>query len=977
MKFQFDSNQKFQNDAISSVVDLFRGQSKNAGSVNRMFSPFDNLEKKNLDLGFEIGSVGNHLMIDDSTILENLGEIQNRNGLQPSATIPDSTLHFDIEMETGTGKTYVYLRTIFELYKNYDFRKFIILVPSIAIKEGVKTSINLMTEHFNELYAIPFDVTVYSGKNAEQVQSFSNSTNLQIMIMTIDSVKGDKNNRIMHQNRDKLNGLKPIDYIKYTNPILIMDEPQNMEGELSVQAIKELSPLCTLRYSATPKTITNLVYRLDPIDAHEMGLVKQILVSDVLQEGPDVQPYMKLVDVRREPEWHARLELAIRNKEGKILRKIVKVKNNDNLFDASNLNPAYENNWIVNGINLKPASIELTNHGLLNVGESIGGNNDSIYREMIRETVEEHFRKEIDLIKRGVKVLSLFFVDKVSNYISYEDANLSSKGKFAIWFDEIFSEVRNSSAKYRELYPLTPEEYRKAYFAEMKEKNSSHFVDSSESGNARDNEAFDLIMKNKARLLDENEPVRFIFSHSALREGWDNPNVFQICALREMGSSIERRQTIGRGLRLPVNQIGERISDRNIAQLTVIASESYSVFASKLQEEYVDSGVSIGFIREGEFSKLPELDSDLTIGFNKSKSIWQELLANGFIDQLGKVQSSFTPYTDGFTLNLSSHFSSYEVEIIKIIERFSISNIIRQKRHLRTRKLNKEIYDSPEFEKFWSKISAKTSYRVKVDTNSIITAVLDLIANEPVIRPLRIQKTKAGLRIQRDSAVVEELSAPRITKVDFSYDLPDLVYELQEATSLTRITIIDILLRIGRLQEFIDNPNDFIQMVKKSIKTVLSQSVISGIQYQKIAGSIYELSELKQDGFNERETFVDKLYSVRNKQKTDFDQIFYSSKPERQFAELLDSRDDIKLFIKLPSKFKIPTPVGAYNPDWAILKVEDGEERIYMIRETKSTDSDLLLRGSEVDKIKCGRKHFESIGIFDFEKSTPDNWNLN
>lgn len=467
----------------------------------------------------------------------------------------DDALDFDIEMETGTGKTYVYLRTIFELAQKYDFTKFVILVPSVAIKEGVTTSIRLMRDHFQELYSTPFDFSVYSGKAAEEVQPFATSTSVQIMVMTIDSVRGDQSTRIMHQRRDKLQGLRPIDYLSATRPVVIMDEPQNMESGPSQSAVGELNPLCTLRYSATHRQQRNVVYRLDPVDAHDLGLVKEIVVADVLQEGADAKPYIKLLNVRRNP-WQARVELVCRKADGSLERKEVSVALHKDLAAVTD-NSAYDNNWRINEISLEPAYIELTNHGILQLGEAIGGNNDFIYREMIRETIKEHLRKENMLRREGIKVLSLFFVDKVANYLTYEDDGSAVDGNFARWFDELFVEERSKSPSYQELLPQSPQELRRAYFAQTKSKGKTTYVDSTERGSIRDDDAYDLIMRDKARLLDNNEPVRFIFSHSALREGWDNPNVFQICALREMGKALERRQTIGRGLRLPVDQNGE------------------------------------------------------------------------------------------------------------------------------------------------------------------------------------------------------------------------------------------------------------------------------------------------------------------------------------------------------------------------------------------------------------------------------------
>lgn len=974
MKLKFDPNQQFQADAINAVVDLFEGQPQDAGSFLTKLQERDvteGIRLLNLD---EVGAVGNNLVLDNKTVLQNLNIIQNRNGLQVCDKLAGDALNFSIEMETGTGKTYVYLRTIFELSKKYNFTKFIILVPSVAIKEGVDTSIRLMREHFTKLYSIPFDSMVYSGKYSEEVQAFATSTNIQIMTMTIDSVKGDKNSRIIHQTRDRLNGLKPIEYLAATQPVIIMDEPQNMESELSKSAVGELNPLCTLRYSATHKNEHNIVYRLDPVDAHEQGLVKQIVVADVVQQGTDAKPYIKLIDVKRDP-WRAKLELVCRTSQG-FARKQINVQQHQDLAVVTG-NDAYSNNWRVSEINLEPASIELTNHGILMQGESIGDNNDSIYKEMIRETIKEHFKKEFMMREQGIKVLSLFFIDKVANYLGYDENGFEVEGQFAKWFDELFIEERNKSEAFRDLLPQDPQELRRAYFSIMKKGGKSKMVDSSERGNSNDNDAYDLIMRDKERLLSQDEPVRFIFSHSALREGWDNPNVFQICVLREMGETLERRQTIGRGLRLPVDKNGERVKEATIAQLTVIANESYREFADSLQKEYKSAGVSIGFVRREEFSKIHSIDglNEEKIGYNNSLEIWDHLNKSGFIDENGRVLPTFNPSNLNFTLNLPKEFKDYEGEITAIVGNCKVERFVKQARNRVTRTLNKQLVNDPAFEEFWHRISRRTTYHVQVDRQEIIDASVRAIKKEMYIEPLRIQVTRSGVRVLRGGTKGEELGV-RSAELTGSYDLPDIIKELQEATSLTRKTLVDILIQSNRLQEFIHNPNDFVQMIKRNILNVLAQSVVDGIQYEEISGSVYELRELQKDGLEEKARFIDQMYEVKNHQKSVFDYVVYDSDPELKFAELLDSREDIKMFVKLPDRFKIPTPVGEYNPDWAIVKQENGQEKIYMIRETKSTQQESLLRLSESAKIHCGKKHFAAIGIGDYAKSSPNAWNI-
>jgi type III restriction enzyme len=988
MEFKFDAHQQYQKDAISAIVDLFEGQPHDAASlyINLSAALVGSGDQEALDITNEVGAVGNNLLLADEDILRNLQIVQDRNGLEVANELTDRALDFDIEMETGTGKTYVYLRTIFELAQRYNFTKFIVLVPSVAIKEGAISSIRIMTKHFQDLYATPFDTTVYSGSSAEEVQSFATSTSVQILVMTIDSLRGDKNTRVIHQSRDKLNGLKPIDYLRATMPVVIMDEPQNMESVLSQSAVSELNPLCTLRYSATHRKTRNVVYRLDPVDAHELGLVKQIVVAEALQEGADAGQYLKLISVKNDKGFIAKIELACRKQsDGTIERKVLSVKNGQDLAVITG-NQAYER-WRVNELSIEPESAEIHPVGVIAVGESIGGSNDSIYREMIRETIREHFRKEFQLREKGIKVLSLFFVDKVASFLGQGSSNESADGNFAKWFDELFSEEKSKKQEWKKLLPAEASQYRSAYFASIKGRKGSPDEYTDTSGSSKnDDDAYDLIMRDKARLLDENENVRFIFSHSALREGWDNPNVFQICALREMGGTTERRQTIGRGLRLPVNQLGDRVPDRNIAQLTVIANESYRDFADSLQKEYTASGVSLGMVRQGEFAKIPILDvmgQEKLLGFAGSKSIWEELLKRGFLDSEGRVTANYRPEIKGFSLGPIPDFFWPEDEIIRIMGNSKVERFIKQQRKRKTRTLNKELYANPEFEEFWRTISQRTTYRVALNRDEVIKESVNKVKSEQPIEPLRVQVTRAGLKLVRGGTKTSE-TASRSAALSGSYQLPDIITELQEATSLTRKTLVDILVASNKLGEFISNPNDFIAMVKRNLQNVLAAAVVEGLQYEKIGGYVYELRELQKDGMEERDLFIDRLYEVKNKQKTDFDFIQIDSEgadaPERQFAELLDSREDVKLFMKLPDKFKIDTPVGNYNPDWAIIKQVDGKDHIYMIRETKSTLDESKRRPSENAKIKAAEKHFEAIGLkgesVDYKVGVPGNWRL-
>ena len=986
MKFQFDPRQPYQTSAIEAVTDLFDGQPADADQLLTSLQYLPSQQTLDLpdvggqeafDVFLEIGAYGNNLVLDQDTILKNLKRVQDRNGLEINEELVDG-LQFDIEMETGTGKTYVYLRTAFELATKYKFNKYIILVPSVAIREGVKTSIQLMREHFRHLYPqINMDYTVYSGDRAEDVRDFATATSLQFMVMTIDSIRGDKNTRIIHQQRDKLSGLRPLDYLQATRPIVIMGEPQNMESLLAQSAVADLNPMCTLRYSATHRMTRNVVYRLDPLDAHRLELVKKIVVSDAQELGSAAKPYVKLLEVKRDPTFKAGLELICRKKDGSYAKRKVTATQGADLERLSGGNPAYEGNWRINEISVMPEQIELTNYGYLRVGEEIGSNQAAVFQAMIRETVREHIRKEEQVHPQGIKVLSLFFIDKVASYLGEGINNLDANGDFATWFDAVYQEERAKNSASHAFLPADPIEARSGYFAQMKRGKGKAaqmtFKDSSGKTKA-DDDAYELIMKDKARLLSMDEPVRFIFSHSALREGWDNPNVFQICTLRDMSSETERRQTIGRGLRLPVNQDGERVKDAGTAQLTVVANESYAAFAAALQDEYKRAGVAVGYVRKTEFAELPIVEDgkESRLGTRRSAEIWDALHDRGYINDAGEVLGTWVPEQLGFTVGLPEQYAGYEQEVIDLVERCKIEVLVKPKRKRVTRSLNKQVYATPEFEQFWEKITSRTTYRVSLDRADLVRRCVTRIKEAPEIHPIRIQVTRTGLELTRGGPKGSVLGS-RDEVLKESYPLPDIILQLQESTSLTRKTIIDILMGSERVGEFLTNPNDYIKMVTGCIETELAHTLIEGIQYEPIGGSIYELRELQADGLEEKDRFIDQLYKVTHKEKTDFDYVVFDSAVEKQFAQYLDGREDIKLFMKLPDKFRIPTPVGDYNPDWAIIKVEDGVEHLYLVRETKSSQDPSKRRPSENAKITAAMKHFEAIGV-DYAVSSPDRW---
>lgn len=610
MKLHFDPHQQFQLDAIDSIVGIFEGQPLNRG-----------------DLGFSIayesyflqeGGIGNRFTLGEEQILENVKAIQERNELVVSDKLDG--MNFSVEMETGTGKTYVYLRTIYELNKKYGFKKFVIVVPSIAIREGVLKNLEITFEHFQNLYdRTPVNFDVYDSRRVSNLRNFAISNNIQILVINIDSFAKDEN--IINKPNDKLTGKRPIEFIQATSPIVIVDEPQNMETEIRRNAIANLNPLCTLRYSATHTSRYNMVYSLDPVKAYDLGLVKQIEVDSIVTENDFNEAFICLEKVTAtKTRTSAKIKIDVNTSNG-VKRKTVTAKVGDDLYDSSNKRDIYKSGYIINGIDVADGFIEFSNGETVFAGDTLGGLSDEVMKVQIKKTVEEHFLKERRFKDKGIKVLSLFFIDRVANYRAYDADGSPVKGKFALWFEDIYREISGKDS-YEGIIPFEADEVHNGYFSQDKKGKWSD----TKGNTLADDDTFKLIMKDKERLLDVNEPLRFIFSHSALREGWDNPNVFQICTLNETHSELKKRQEIGRGLRLSVNQEGFRIQDNNINRLTVIANEAYEDFARQLQTEIEeDCGVSFkGRIKNKQeratvkYRKGFELDE-------KFKEIWDRI----------------------------------------------------------------------------------------------------------------------------------------------------------------------------------------------------------------------------------------------------------------------------------------------------------------------------------------------------------------
>ena len=871
MKLTFEPNLEYQQEAIGAVVGLFEGQ---------MLEDSDYRYGMQEDGQFDfIDGVGNHLALTDEQILANLQKIQEQNEV-PVSELLDG-MHFSVEMETGTGKTYVYLRTIYELNSRYGFKKFVIVVPSVPIREGVLKNLQITHEHFQTLYDnIPVNYKVYDRNRISQLRGFATSDNIEILVINIDAFAKDEN--VINKPNDKLNGQEPIKFIQSTCPIVIVDEPQNMESEKRSAAIANLNPLCTLRYSATHRNRYNLIYSLNPVKAYDMGLVKQIEVDSVLEENSQNNAFVELTAITAtKTKITAKITIDVNDKDG-VKRKSVAVKVGDDLYNLSNNREIYRNGFIVEGIDASNGFVSFSNNEVLCQGQQQGGLNDEIMKFQIRRTIEEHLNKELKLNKQGIKVLSLFFIDRVANYHSYDAQGMPVEGKFAVWFEEIYNELI-AKPIYQPLNKYPIEKIHNGYFSHDKK---GQLKDTSGETQADDN-TYNLIMKDKEMLLDVNNPLRFIFSHTALREGWDNPNVFQICTLNETKSEMKKRQEIGRGLRLAVNQDGVRIYDKNINRLTVVANEAYNDFAKALQSELKeDCGVDFG---------------------NRIKP---------------KRDRIAVTYRKGFEAD-------------------------------------------PLFLAIWEKLKTKTTYRVKYDTEELIRNAGQAIKNLPKIEKPSVYSIKNEVVIT-SSGIASQYKGDRISTSQSDYVIPDMLGYIQRHTELTRNTIMRIIAESGRINDLAVNPQLFMDLAIASIKRELHKMMIDGIEYRRLGDCTYEMRL-----FEDWETYKDEdTFEVSKRDKTIYDNFIpLDSAVENRFAQDCESSDQVKFYFKLPCWFKIPTPIGNYNPDWAVVFEDDN--RIYFVAETKDTGTPTVdmskLRADEQAKIKCGAAHFRLFPDLDYQ----------
>ena len=969
MKLQFDKNLEYQQQAIASVVDLFNGQTPM--QTNFTVSAY------NGQIGlFDSGNgIGNRLELDEEEILKNLQEVQLRNGLPQTKTLKAGNYDFDVEMETGTGKTYVYLRTILELHKNYGFSKFIIVVPSIAIKEGVYKSLQITEEHLKGLYDNTiYNYFIYDSSNLEQVRSFAVSNNIEIMVINIDAfrrsfsdpTKESKAN-IIHRTNDRLNGMKPIELIQETRPFVIIDEPQSVDTTpKSKEAIKSLNPLCTLCYSATHVEKHNLVYKLDAVDSYNLGLVKQIEVAGFATKDYHNNAYLKLLSVNnKKTPITARIEMDVKDKKGEVKRTSVTVKRGDDLYDKSKGRDVYEG-YIISEIYCEEGNeyVAFTSKpDILRIGKPIGDVDDlAVKEQQIRKTIEEHLNKELVLNKQGVKVLSLFFIDRVANYRYYDENGNPQKGIYATLFEKHYNDLIRQP-KYNTLFKdidldTAAEEVHNGYFSADKKG-----VLKDTNGSTQDDEdAYSLIMKDKERLLSFDTKLRFIFSHSALREGWDNPNVFQICTLNETKSEVKKRQEIGRGLRLCVNQDGERLQGFSINTLTVMANESYEEFAEALQKEYeTETGIRFGIVESHLFANIPVKQEDGSVkylGQQASEAIFKGFLENGYIDEAGKVQDKLKVAIKNNSLVVPVEYESVKTEISALARKVCGGLNIKNNDDRKPIKLNKQVYLDPEFKNLWDRIKYKTTYSVDFDSEELIEDCCKAMQTSLSVSSAKLIYTKAGLDISAGGIVAEESDRYAVGLDNVQENLPDIIAYLQNETNLTRKTIVEILLRSKTLHLFKKNPQRYMEQVAQIITAKMRHMIVDGIKYTKIGDDEYYAQELF-----ETEELSGYLYkNMIESRKSVYEYVVYDSANEENFAKSFEQNERVKMYAKLPSWFAIPTPLGSYNPDWAVLIEVDGKDKLYFVLETKGDITFDALRPKESAKIKCGKKHFEALG---------------
>ncbi len=991
MKLQF-KKQAYQTHAVEAVADCFAGQKRSAGLQYRVDpgrAPKDDRQIRMEQMEEVSGFKNADVSIPNQQLLENIQEVQRAQNLPLSQSLVSTKvcpINLDIEMETGTGKTYCYIKTMFELHKRYGWSKFIIVVPSIAIREGAKKSFEITADHFLEEYGKRARVFIYNSKSLHEIESFSSDAGINVMIINVQAFNATgKDARRIYEELDDFQSRRPIDVIQANRPILILDEPQKMEGKKTVESLAKFNPLMILRYSATHKTEHNKIHRLDALDAYNQKLVKKIAVRGISVKGlsgTNAYLYVGGVQVSTSKPPTAKVELEIKQTNG-IKRVHRNLGRNDNLYELSGGMDQYKG-FVISDIDALKDTVSFTNGVELQAGEATGDVNEMALRRIqIREAIRAHFEKEQVLFRQGIKVLTLFFIDEVAKYRQY-DENCEQPGEYAQIFEEEYQ------LQMEEMLTMFGDEYdqylksiptgktHNGYFSI--DKKTSRLVDPKMKktgelkGETDDVDAYDLILKDKERLLSFEEPVRFIFSHSALREGWDNPNVFVICTLKHSDNTISRRQEVGRGMRLSVNQRGERMDDPATVHqtnvLTVVASESYKDFVKALQQDISDSLSARPRVADedyftGKVLKTPT--GDVPVTPQMAKQIYRYLVKNDYTDDADKITQTYHDAKKEEQLaSLPDELIPHAEQVFALIDSvFSDAQIpdIEDDRKVKSNPLSAN-YQKKEFQELWNRINRKAAYTVHFETQELIDKCIRTLDRELSVAPLQYTIHRGE---QKDSASYDELKqgeafAVKETVTDtheasiHSAVEYDLIGNLAEEAKLTRRTIASILHGISNptFEQYKTNPEDFLAKAARLIGEQKATVIVEHLTYDMIEerydSDIFTREKPKED-FNKAMAVDRHIYEY----------VFTDSKVEREFVRELDTSVEVVVYAKLPKSFSIPTPVGNYNPDWAIAFEEGSVKHVYFIAETKGSISSMDLRLIEDSKIECARKFFSKI----------------
>ena len=986
MKFKF-KKQSYQTNAVESVADCFAGQPRNTGIQYRIdpgrVAAGTPQQGELLD---ETGFKNPDIALPLAVLLENIHAVQRRQNLPLSSVLASNkvcAVNLDVEMETGTGKTYCYIKTMFELNLRYGWSKFIVVVPSIAIREGVNKSLEITAEHFLQEYGKRARFFIYNSKQLHNLESFSSDAGINVMVINVQAFNATgKDARRIYEELDDFQTRRPIDVIKGNRPILILDEPQKMEGAKTLDSLKAFNPLMILRYSATHKTTHNKIHRLDALDAYNQKLVKKIAVRGISVKGlsgTNAYLYLESIEISTSKPPIARMELEIKQNNG-IKRVMRKLGRNDNLFAISDELDQYKG-FVIADINAHTDTVSFTNGVELQAGEATGDVNEAALRRIqIREAVKSHFEKEQVLFHQGIKVLSLFFIDQVAKYRRY-DKNGEIAGEYAQIFEEEYNLRLNEVLTLDDtpyngyLKGIQTSRTHEGYFSI--DKKTKHLVDpetGKKSTETDDVDAYDLILRNKEQLLKFEEPVRFIFSHSALREGWDNPNVFVICALKHSDNIVSRRQEVGRGLRISVNQMGDRMDTpatvHQVNVLTVVASESYKDFVAGLQRDISDllserPRVADEEYFTGKVFKTPS--GDVIVTPQIAKQIYKYLLKNDYTDDNDKITKVYhDAKSDGELAELPAELLPYAEQVGQLIDSvFSDAQMpeIGDDRKAKTNPLSVN-FEKKEFKELWNRINHKAAYTVHFETPELITKCVAALEKDLRVSPLRYTIV-AGEQIesatyddlkQGESFVIRQTTTESNKYSVHSAVKYDLIGKIGEATQLTRSTIADILrgINVAVFSQYKTNPEDFIAKAARQINEQKATVIIEKLTYDSV-GETYGVDIFTQE--KPKEDFSNATKVGRHI----YDYVFTQSKNERTFVKELDTSTEVVVYAKLPRGFFIPTPVGDYNPDWAIAFHEGAVKHVYFVAETKGSISSMDLRKIEECKIDCARKFFIKI----------------